>query len=211
MSACIPLSENSHHANPFKSIQKSSLRYQDILIEVPVQVHNSHLLTSFLHQLPAPPPTNPALSFPTSLAALSHDPITASSPLAPNLATLDLHIDPFLETTTANLLDSIEAHQVELNNAQYHQRSLAREQAKITAWQTKRKQENVLRAQQKQPLLDETEWTKVFKLPTEPSRLEALLVGRQIEQFARQVDGFAATVGGKMFAVRGGLVPGDAN
>ncbi|KAF2484350.1 eukaryotic translation initiation factor 3 subunit 3 [Neohortaea acidophila] len=191
-----------------ESLQKSGLRYQDILIEIPIQIHNSHLLTSFLHSLPTPPPEKATLDFPSSLADLSHDPYTTSNPLAPNLDALDLSIDPFLEKTTDLLLDSIEAHQIEQNNAQYYQRSLAREQAKITAWQTKRKQENQLRQQQKQPLLDETEWTKLFKLPQEPSRLESLLVGRQVEQYSRQVDAFAATVSGKMFGVRGGLVPG---
>jgi translation initiation factor 3 subunit H len=191
------------------SIQKSNLRFQDILVELPIQIHNSHLLTSFLHELPQAPPAKTTLDFPSSLSDLSHDPNTTSTPLAPNLDTLDLSIDPFLEKTADLLLDSIEQHQTEQNNAQYYQRSLGREQAKIQAWQQKRKQENALRTQQKQPLLDENEWQKLFKLPQEPSRLESLLVGRQVEQYARQVDGFSAVVSGKMFGVRGGLVPGD--
>jgi len=175
-----------------------------------VQIHNSHLLTSFLHQLPQQPPQKKAaLDFPASLAELSQDPNLTSNPLAPNLDTLDLAVDPFLEKTCDLLLDSIESHQSEQNNAQYYQRSLAREQAKITAWQQKRKQENALRVQQKQPPLPEDEWQKLFKLPQEPSRLEALLVGRQVEQYSRQVDGFSAVVSGKMFGVRGNLLPGE--
>lgn len=149
------------------------------------------------------------MDFPASLAELSHDPNTSSNPLAPNLDALDLSIDPFLEKSCDLILDSIEHHQTEQNNAQYYQRSLGREQAKITAWQQKRKQENQQRAQQKQPPLDENEWQKLFKLPQEPSRLEALLVGRQVEQYARQIDGFSATVSGKMFGVRGNLLPGE--
>lgn len=193
------------------SLQKSNLRYQDILIELPISIHNSHLLTSFLHQLPIPPPSKPQpKDFPASLAELRHDPHTASNPLAPNYDTLDLSIDPFLEKTSDLMLDAIEAHNQEQNNASYYQRSLGREQAKIKAWQEKRKAENALRQQQKQPLLPEDEWQKLFKLPQEPSRLEALLVGRQVEQYARQVDGFSATVSGKMFGVRGGLVPGES-
>lgn len=192
------------------SIQKSKLRYQDILVELPLQVHNSHLLTSFLHQLPQHPPEKTALDFPSSLADLKHDPNISANPLAPNLDSLDLSIDPFLEKTCDLLLESIENHQTEQNNAQYYQRSLAREQAKITAWQQKRKQENALRTQQKQPLLPEDEWQKLFKLPQEPSRLESLLVGRQVEQYARQVDGFSAVVSGKMFGVKGNLLPGEA-
>lgn len=191
------------------SIQKSKLRYQDIFIELPVTIHNSHLLTSFLHQLPAAPPQKRTLDFPASLAELHHDPYIASNPLAPNLESLDLSIDPFLEKTTDLMLESIEQHTTEQNNASYYQRSLAREQTKIKQWQEKRKAENVLRGQQKQPLLPEDEWQKLFKLPTEPSRLELMLVGRQVEQYARQVDGFNAVVSGKMFGVRGNLLPGE--
>jgi translation initiation factor 3 subunit H len=179
-------------------------------VELPIQIHNSHLLTSFLHDLPQQPPQKSALDFPSSLADLSHDPEISTNPLAPNLDHLDLSIDPFLEKTCDLLLDSIEAHQTEQNNAQYYQRSLAREQAKIQAWQQKRKQENQIRQQQKQTLLDENEWQKLFKLPQEPSKLESLLVGRQVEQYARQVDGFSAVVSGKMFGARGNLLPGEA-
>lgn len=191
------------------SIQKSNLRFQDILTELPLTVHNSHLLTSFLHQLPTRPSTKTTLEFPASLAALHHDPQVSTNPLAPNLDSLDLSIDPFLEKSSDLLLQSIEDHHTELNNAQYYQRSLAREQTKITAWQQKRKAENAARTASKQPLLPEDEWKTLFKLPTEPSRLEALLVGRQVEQYARQVDGFSAVVSGKMFGVRGNLLPND--
>ncbi|KAK1052073.1 hypothetical protein LTR12_016193 [Friedmanniomyces endolithicus] len=194
-----------------ESIQKSNLRYQDILIELPVAIHNSHLLTSYLHQLPTSPTADTDLALPASLNELHRNPHLASNPLAPNLDNLDLSIDPFLEKTVDQLLDSIEAHQTEQNNAQYYQRSLAREQAKIQTWQLKRKQENALRVQQKQTPLPEDEWQKLFKLPVEPSRLEAMLVGRQVEQYARQIDGFGAVVSGKMFGVRGNLLPGEAS
>jgi len=192
-----------------ESIQKSKLRFQDILVELPIKVHNSHLLTSFLHQVPQAPPAKTALDFPSSLAELSRDPDVSSNPFAPNLDSLDLSIDPFLEKSCDLMLDSIENHQTEQNNFQYWQRALGREQQKITAWQQKRKAENAARAASKQPPLDENEWQKLFKLPTEPSRLEALLVGRQVEQYARQVDGFSATVSAKMFGVKGNLLPNE--
>ena len=106
-------------------------------------------------------------------------------------------------------MDSIETHHTELNNYQYYQRQLAREQNKINLWQTKRKAENASRALTKQPPLPEDEWTKLFKLPQEPNRLEVMLNSRQVEQYARQVDGFTAAVTGKMFAVRSNLLPGE--
>ena len=129
--------------------------------------------------------------------------------MCPNFDTLDLSIDPYLEKTCDLLLDSIENHHTELNNHQYYQRSLGREQAKITAWQQKRKAENAARAAAKQAPLPEDEWQRLFKLPQEPSRLEILLNSRQVEQYARQVDGFTAGVNTKMFAVKNNLLPGE--
>lgn len=183
-----------------QSLQKSNLRFQDILQELPLQIHNSHLLTSYLHTLTSIPPSSQQ---PPSFKTLSATP----SPLSPNLTSLTLSIDPLLAQTSDLLLESIEAHHTELNNHQYYHRQLAREQAKITAWQQKRKAENVSRALAKQTPLPEDEWTRLFKLPAEPNRLEVLLNSRQVEQYARQVDGFTAGVTAKMFAVRSTLVP----
>ncbi|OCL01323.1 hypothetical protein AOQ84DRAFT_393742 [Glonium stellatum] len=191
-----------------ESLQKSGLRYQDILVELPLTIHNSHLLTSLLHQLPSDAPKE-ELPFPPNLAALQQDPNTPQPPLYPNFDSLDLSIDPFLEKTCDLLLESIENHHTELNNHQYYQRSLGREQAKITAWQQKRKAENAARAAAKQAPLPEDEWQRLFKLPQEPSRLEVLLNSRQVEQYARQVDGFTASVSAKMFAVKSNLLPGE--
>lgn len=189
------------------SLQKSNLRYQDILVELPLQIHNSHLLTSFLHQLPVTPPAH-ELSPPPDLASITEKAHgNDGAPLYPNFDALDLSIDPFLEKTCDLLLESIETHHTELNNYQYYQRQLGREQAKIKSWQEKRKAENATRALTKQPPLPEDEWTRLFKLPQEPSRLEVMLNSRQVEQYARQVDGFTAAVTGKMFAVKSNLVP----
>ncbi|RAL00359.1 putative eukaryotic translation initiation factor 3 subunit EifCh [Aspergillus ibericus CBS 121593] len=196
--------------NKFTSeeLQKSNLRYQDILVELPVEIHNSHLITSFIHQLQSPSQAAPT-DLPASLAALESSPFAKSSVLAPNYDNLSLSIDPFLEKNCDLLLDSIEVHHTETNNFQYYQRSLAREQAKITAWQNKRKTENASRAALKQPLLPEDEWQRLFKLPQEPSRLDSMLNSRQVEQYARQVDSFVSATTGKMFAVKGNLLPGE--
>lgn len=190
------------------SLQKSGLRYQDIFIELPLTIHNSHLLTSLLHQLPSTPAKD-ALTFPSTLSSLVGSATSKQPPLQPNLDTLDVSVDPFLEKTCDLLLETIENHHTELNNHQYYQRSLAREQAKVSAWQTKRKTENQARVAAKQTPLPEDEWQKLFKLPTEPSRLELMLHSSQVEQYARQVDGFTATVTGKLFAVKSNLIPGE--
>ncbi|GAP91752.1 putative eukaryotic translation initiation factor 3 subunit 3 [Rosellinia necatrix] len=187
-----------------ESLQKSKLSFRDIFVELPVALHNSHLLTSFLHQLPAKPIAGD-VALPTSLADLQSNPI--QPPLHPSSDSLDLSIDPFLEKTCDLLLESIESFYTDHNNNLYYQRQLSREQVKITAWQTKRKAENAARAAAKQPLLPEDEWQRMFKLPQEPSRLEGMLNAKQVEQYSKQVDGFTACVSAKMFAVRGNLLP----
>lgn len=120
---------------------------------------------------------------------------------------MDLSVDPFLEKTCDLLLESIESHYVDLNNFQFYQRQLAREQTKITQWQTKRKAENAQRTLAKQAPLPEDEWQRLFKLPQEPSRLEGMLNAKQVEQYSKQVDGFTANISAKMFAVRENLLP----
>jgi translation initiation factor 3 subunit H len=147
------------------------------------------------------------LTMPTSVEAIESNTAVAHDNLAPSFNALSLNNDPFLSQTADNLLDAIEVHHVESNNFSYYNRALAREQTKIQQWQAKRKAENAARALSKQPPLPEDEWQRLFKLPTEPSRLENMLNTRQVEQYARQVDGFVAGSTGKMFAVRGNLLP----
>ncbi|KAI9732455.1 MAG: hypothetical protein M1818_007493 [Claussenomyces sp. TS43310] len=186
-----------------ENMQKSKLTYKDIVVELPIIIHNSHLLTAFLHQIPSKP-AQTELELPASLAELEST--SSDLPVYPNLE-MDLSVDPFLEKTCDLLLDSIESHYTELNNFQYFQRQLAREQAKVTAWKTKRSAENAVRATTKQAPLPEDEWQRLFKLPVEPSRLEGMLNARQVEQYSRQVDGFTASVTSKMFAVKSNLLP----
>ncbi|ATY62263.1 eukaryotic translation initiation factor 3 subunit 3 [Cordyceps militaris] len=187
-----------------ESLQKSKLTFKDILVELPITVHNSHLLTSFLHQIPTGP-SQDELEGPTTLAYLEREPINA--PLYPSIDNLDVAIDPYLEKTCDLLLESIESHYTDLNNFQFYQRQLAREQTKISQWQAKRKAENAQRTLAKQPLLPEDEWQRLFKLPQEPSRLEGMLNAKQVEQYGKQVDGFTAGITSKMFAVRENLLP----
>lgn len=91
------------------------MSYKDILVELPLIVHNSHLMTSFLHQLPSKPAAE--LDFPPSLADLNNT--SPETPLYPSYETsLDMSIDPFLEKSCDLLLDAVESHYTELNNFQ---------------------------------------------------------------------------------------------
>jgi hypothetical protein len=119
---------------------KNNVTLSNIFDELPIQVHNSHLVTALLHDLDSPVADAnrlPSLTTFTSTqktATLAED----NAPLAPNLEVLDLELDPFMQKNLENLLDCADAQQQEHNNYQYWQRSVAREQVKIQAWLTKR-------------------------------------------------------------------------
>lgn len=196
--------------NTYRSLQKSEMRHPDIFEELPVKLHNSHLITSFIHQLQCPT-SNASTELPSSLAALESSPFNKTSTLTPNIDNLSLSIDPFLEKNCDLLLDSIETHNTEVNNYQYYQRVLGREQQKINAWKQKRAQENAARATLNQPLLPEDEWQRLFKLPAEPSRLESMLNTRQVNQYAGQVDNFVSSSTGKMFAIKDNLLRNETS
>lgn len=177
-------------------------------MELPVTIHNSLLVNTFLNQIPRMV-ANGTMIVPTSVEAIQNNPVVRNDTLAPSFESLSISIDPYLSQTADNLLDAVETHHVEANNFSYYSRALGREQVKIQQWQAKRKAENAARALSKQPPLPEDEWQRLFKLPTEPSRLESMLNSRQVEQYARQVDGFVAGTTAKMFAVKGNLLPNE--
>ena len=95
------------------SLSRHNLTHRDILEELPLEIHNSHLVTSLLHTIDSPV-------------------------LSPNYDTLDLSVDPYLEKNLEYLIDGMDEWTYEQGNLQYFQRQLAREQVKISSWQTKR-------------------------------------------------------------------------
>lgn len=95
------------------SLSRHNLTHRDILEELPLEIHNSHLVTSLLHTIESPI-------------------------LSPNYDTLDLSVDPYLEKNLEYLIDGMDEWTYEQGNLQYFQRQLGREQTKIAAWQTKR-------------------------------------------------------------------------
>ena|SRR5277367_907150 len=99
------------------SLSRHNLTHRDILEELPLEIHNSHLVTSLLHTI---------------------EPPSSSTILSPNYDTLDLSVDPYLEKNLEYLIEGMDEWTYEQGNLQYFQRQLAREQTKIAAWQAKR-------------------------------------------------------------------------
>ncbi|KAK9457506.1 hypothetical protein V1511DRAFT_493809 [Dipodascopsis uninucleata] len=178
-----------------ESVVKNNLTYLDILQELPISIKNSHLATVLLQQLDSP--TFAKKGDPSS--------IVPSSTLSPNFDSLELSIDPYLEKNVELLLESVDEYYAEQGTFNYFQRQLAREQAKIQQWIQKTRSENALREKSKLPLVSEDDWQKHYKLPTEPSRLDNLLISAQIDQYASQLEEYGSVTSSKLFAIQNGL------
>ncbi|KAK9463299.1 uncharacterized protein V1516DRAFT_697785 [Lipomyces oligophaga] len=178
-----------------ESIIENELTHLDILEEVPLKVKNTHLATALLQSIDQP--AFERKGDPTSLIS--------GTMLTPNLDSLDLSIDPYLEKNAEFLIDSVDDYYAEQGTFNYYQRQLGREQTKIQQWIQKTRAENATRERARLPTVSEDDWSKHFKLPTEPSRLDNLLISAQINQYCNQIEEYAAVVSNKMFAIQNGL------
>ncbi|KAK9484445.1 hypothetical protein V1527DRAFT_205078 [Lipomyces starkeyi] len=191
------LATNKASGGKFSSeaVVKNNLTYLDILEELPISIKNSHLATALLQHLDSP--TFMRKGDPTSFVS--------TSALAPNFDSLDLAIDPYLEKNVEFLLESVDDYYAEQGTFNYFQRQLAREQSKIQQWIQKTRSENALRERANLPTVSEDDWQKHFKFPTEPSRLDNLLISAQINQYCNQIEEYSSVVSSKLFAIQNGL------
>ncbi|KAI7905381.1 eukaryotic translation initiation factor 3 subunit H [Cokeromyces recurvatus] len=173
-----------------ESLAQAKLSFSNIFEELPVEVHNSHLVTLMLHNIEMPKLEASRLRSLSTFANQQKE-FEEARPLAPNFDVLELELDPFMQKNLQYLLDCADVHQQEQNNYQYWQRTVAREQGKMQAWLAKRKQENAQRAQNGQPPLPEDEVNTLFRLPPEPSRLDSMILSAQMHNFTKQINQFA--------------------
>ncbi|KAI9248209.1 hypothetical protein BDA99DRAFT_470719 [Phascolomyces articulosus] len=183
-----------------ESLAKAKLSFSTIFEELPIQVHNSHLVTLMLHNIEMPKLDASRLKSPATFS--QHTELDDAKSLSPNFDVLDLELDPFMQKNLEYLLDCSDVQQQELNNYQYWQRSVAREQTKMQAWLTKRRQENQIRAEKGQQPLPEDEVNTLFKLPPEPSRLDNMILTAQMHNFTKQLNQFAGPSLARLYSIQ---------
>lgn len=157
------------------TLERYDLSYNNILTELSVYLHNSHLVNLLTVSKCGP--------------KLNND----------DFKELQVPKQELVETGIDDVVDSIDDFIYDQGNYNYYHRHLTREKQKVQQWQQKRKAENAQRREQgKQPLsLDE--WKLLFKMPDEPSRLENLLVSAQLDQYCTQIDEIGAIARSNMF------------
>jgi len=163
-----------------ESMIKNGISFHNIFEEIPISIHNSHLVTAFLTEL-------------GDSGKIQDD---------SSVAALDLSTNPFLEKNLEVLLDNMDDLGAEQSKFQYYQRNLQKHLQQQNTWLQKRRAENLARKAAGEELLPEED-PSAYKLPTEPSRLDSLLISNQINNYCMQINQFSATSFTKLFCVAG--------
>lgn len=146
-----------------KDLENHKLSFLNIFNEIPIKVHNQHLVNLYLAD------TKPEVS------SNEFDNLNFSS--TSNTTTQLLE----------NLYSQIDSFNFDQVNFNYYQRQLQKEHTKILQWKQTRKNENAERAKIGEAELDPEEWQTLFKLPTGPSRLNNTLHSRAIDEIADDI------------------------
>jgi len=154
--------------------EAGGLSFQSIFEQVPVRIHNSHLVQAMLYDLEDREP---------SLSLDSH------------FDRLDLSTNPFLEKNLEFLLDSLDDLASEQNKQQYFLKNLARQQKQQAAFLARKRAETG----SDQPDPDDLALNPLFKPLQQPSRLDSLLITNQINNYCEQINSFAGSAFTKLF------------
>ena len=174
------------------------LTFTSILEELPLKIRTNPLLSSFVTALSEPRPT--------SLTQPVHSDAHRAS-LSSLYSTLDLG-NPTLTKNLENVVEAIDNYKTEEGNLAYHIRQITREKARAEAYVAKRREENANRVAQGLAPLPEEDVSRLFKIPSEPSRLESMLLLGQVDAYAKTLEGTSGLSLVKMYAARAGT---DAN
>jgi len=193
------------------NLRQRQLTPSTVFQSLPITIKNSHLLSALLHQLEenssiysaaeaslSVPSSNFSSRFPSDI-----------NPWSTNYDNLELSLESYLEKHIEYLGDTIEEHGQEQWKWHGWQRSLVREQQRLSQLSSKRKAENSARISAGlTPTYTDEEvnnpsspnLTKL--LANEPSRLETLIIANQIDTYCKQINQFAGPGITKMYMAK---------
>lgn len=162
------------------SLAKAGVISTDIFEELPVKVHNSHVVHAFLYELRQ-----------SKKMTCDYDRLylASSSLMQKNLDMMSAHI---------------ESYAAEQNKFMFSLRQAGKQKMQQQAWIQKRKQENEFRAAKGlDPLPEMDKSLDIFKPTPSPSRLDSLLLSQQIDYHCAQLNSIADLDLNKLYIVQG--------
>lgn len=159
-----------------ESFAKSDIRSTTLLEELPIRIHNSDIISAWLHQ-----------------AVLSHEAVTATS-----FDRLDLASNAYLESSLKNISLWADELAQEHYKFQGYERALSKQRQAYAQWQARQRDENKLLRENGEELLPEED-ADFFKSVHQPSRLEALLITKQMNTYCEHINRYAGKSFQKLF------------
>jgi len=164
-----------------KRFTEAGVVSSDIFEEIPVKVHNSHLVHAYLYEL------RDNKDFNCDFDRLN---LSVTPELTQNVTSLDSIVDAWVE---------------QQQNYQFYQRQCNRQNAAQAAYQAKKKQENMQRRLAGKEEVEEENYQKhhLWKPIDQPSRLHSHLISHQMEQYCKNITDAATQGFNKMFVTEG--------
>ena len=176
----------------YEEFNKLGLDSSDIFQQVPIKVHNSHLVHGFLYELREEKQNARTL-------------VDVDRHWASNLGRVELPVASFLDKSLNMLGTTIENYSQEQGKFQFFLRALARQKAQQAEYRQKRAAESEARvAAGKEPLyVTEEELARhpLFKPLAKPNRLDTYLLSNQIGYYADVVGQVAGLNFQKLYLV----------
>ena len=161
------------------------------------------IFSNIMEEIPLTIRVNPLLS--SFISSLSEN-NSGISPMPPPLAfqpNFNAYFDTSRNTLTQNLerlVDSLDEYKSEEVNIAYLSRQIARERVRAEAQLQKRREENAARVAQGLAPLSEDDINRLFKIPSEPSRLDSVLLLGQVDSIAKNLATSAGVGLAKLYA-----------
>ena len=161
------------------AVAKEQLTPEGILEEVPVSIRASPLANCLLADMASAGRTAPSST---------------------DFDRLYLSTDPFLEKNLEYMCAWVDDLGAEIHRLQNHGRYAFRQKQEQARWIAKRQEENKAREEAGEETLPEEDPTNpIFKHYPEPSRLESLMISKQIGHYCQQINSFAGMSFSKLF------------
>ncbi|OQS04131.1 eukaryotic translation initiation factor 3 subunit H [Thraustotheca clavata] len=156
----------------YKTQALKDIRSSNILEEIPIQLNNSEIAQCYLLEL-------------QKQSACEFD-------------RLDLATNTYLENSLQNLSAWADELAQEHYKFQGYERAVAKQRTQIASWLQKRREENKIRQDNGEDLLPEED-PALFKPLNQPSRLESLLITKQMNTYCDNINRFAGKSFHKLF------------
>ncbi|TYZ68196.1 hypothetical protein PybrP1_012972 [[Pythium] brassicae (nom. inval.)] len=159
-----------------ESFAKDDIRSTTVFEELPIQVHNSDVVKCWLQEV-----------------AHANESVAANS-----FERLDLATNAYLENSLKNISVWADELAQEHYKFQGYERALQKQRVAYQQWQNRQREENKLRRENDQELLPEED-PNFFKSVHQPSRLESLLITKQMNTYCEHINRYAGKSFQKLF------------